>query len=73
MSIFSQVSNHFQSSPTFSLVYLQCPYLSDDMPPMNEFIEDDIKTIIEFKRNDEGKKIKASHHLDSKHFKLLEI
>eukprot|EP00112_Aurelia_sp_Birch-Aquarium-sp1_P008861 Seg1988.4 transcript_id=Seg1988.4/GoldUCD/mRNA.D3Y31 product="Eukaryotic translation initiation factor 3 subunit G" protein_id=Seg1988.4/GoldUCD/D3Y31 len=32
----------------------------DDMPPMNEFIEDDIKTIIEFKRNDEGKKIKIT-------------
>ena len=26
---------------------------------MNEFIEDDIKTIIEYKINDEGKKVKV--------------
>eukprot|EP00795_Rhopilema_esculentum_P010748 gene10748-19535_t len=30
------------------------------MPPLNEFIEDDIKTIIEYKRNDEGKKVKIT-------------
>ena len=34
-------------------------FLADDLPPLNEFIEDDVKTIIEFKRNEDGKKVKV--------------
>jgi len=33
---------------------------AEDMPPLIELIENNIKTIIEYKRNDEGKKVKVT-------------